>query len=126
MTNPYKTRTGLDRLVHAVGHSSDGLRVAYSGERSFRQEVWIAALLLPLAWWLGRTWVEVVLLAGSVALVLVVELLNSALEAVVDRVSLDWHELSKRAKDIGSAAVLVALLVCASTWLSALWLRFAR
>jgi diacylglycerol kinase (ATP) len=125
MTNPHKGRTGIDRVVHAAGYSLAGLRLAYRGESAFRQEFWRAAGLGPLAGWGGRNWIEVVLLAGSVSLVLIVELLNSAIEAVVDRVSFEWHELSKRAKDIGSAAVFLSLLLCAGTWLAALWQRFA-
>ncbi|MES2229007.1 MAG: diacylglycerol kinase [Pseudomonadota bacterium] len=125
MTNPHKGRTGIDRVVHAAGYSLAGLRLAYRGESAFRQEFWLAAVLVPLAFWVGRNWIEVVLLAGSVSLVLIVELLNSAIEAVVDRVSFEWHELSKRAKDIGSAAVFLSLLLCAGTWLAALWQRFA-
>ena len=116
MTHERKRRSGLVRLVHALGHSASGLRMAYGSETAFRQEVWAALLLLPGAFWLGQTWVEVALLAGSVLLVLVVELLNTGIEAVVDRVSYDWHELSKRAKDIGSAAVFVALLLLAAVW----------
>lgn len=122
--SPFKGRTGLDRIVRAAGHSADGLRAAYTGESAFRQEVWLAVVLLPAAFWLGRGWVEVALLAGSVLLVMIVELLNSAVEAVVDRVSLEWHELAKRAKDIGSAAVLMTLLLCGGIWLAALWHRF--
>ncbi len=125
MTNPHKGRTGIDRIVHATGYSLAGLRLAYRGESAFRQEFWLAAVLVPLAFWVGRNWIEVVLLAGSVSLVLIVELLNSAIEAVVDRVSFEWHELSKRAKDIGSAAVFLSLLLCTGTWLAALWQRFA-
>lgn len=122
--NPHKGRTGLDRVVHAAGYSIDGLRAAYRGESAFRQEFWIAALMLPASFWLGRTWLEVALLAGSVLLVLIVELLNSAVEATVDRVSMDLHELSKRAKDFGSAAVMLSLLLAGGVWLAALWQRF--
>ncbi len=125
MTNPHKGRTGLDRVVRAAGYSAAGLRSAYRGESAFRQEFWLAVLLLPLAFWLGRGWVEVVLLAGSVMIVLIVELLNSAVEAAIDRISFEIHDLSKRAKDIGSAAVFLALLLCAGTWCAALWQRFA-
>lgn len=124
MSNPHKGRTGLDRIVHAAGYSMDGLRIAYRGESAFRQEVWAAALLLPLAFWLGRSWVEVALLAGSVLLVLIVELLNSGIEAAIDRVSYELHDLSKRAKDLASAAVLLSLLLCAGIWSAALWHRF--
>lgn len=123
-SNPHKGRTGIDRVVHAAGYSLQGLRSAYRHESAFRQELWLAALLLPLALWLGRGWVEVALLAGSVLLVLIVELLNSAIEATVDRVSLDLHELSKRAKDFGSAAVMLSLLLAGGIWAAALWTRF--
>jgi diacylglycerol kinase (ATP) len=120
MRQEFKGRTGIDRLMHAAGHSWSGLRAAYAGESSFRQEAWLAALMLPAAFWLGSGWVQVALLAGSVLLVLIVELLNSGIEAVVDRVSSEWHELSKRAKDLGSAAVMMSLLLCGGIWLGAL------
>lgn len=123
--NPHKGRTGIDRVLRAAGYSVDGLRAAYRGESAFRQEFWLATLLLPLAFWLGRDWIQVALLAGSVMLVLIVELLNSAIEATVDRVSLELHELSKRAKDFGSAAVLLSLLLVGGIWSTALWKRFA-
>ncbi|CAM5797284.1 diacylglycerol kinase [Rhizobacter sp. Root404] len=125
MTNPHKGRTGLDRVIRATGYSVAGLQSAYRGESAFRQEFWLAVLLLPIAFWLGRSWVEVVLLAGSVMLVLIVELLNSAVEAAIDRISFEIHDLSKRAKDIGSAAVFLSLLLCSGTWAAALWQRFA-
>lgn len=124
MSNPHKGRTGLDRIVRATGYSLAGLRAAFAGESAFRQECALAAVLLPLAFWLGRSWVEVSLLAGSVMLVMIVELLNSAIEAVVDRVSLELHPLSKRAKDIGSAAVMLVLITAGGIWLAALWNRF--
>ncbi|MFG5408165.1 diacylglycerol kinase [Piscinibacter sakaiensis] len=120
-----KGRTGLDRVLHAAGHSLRGLRDAWRGEAAFRQELVLAAIALPLAVWLGRGWVETALLLGSLVLVLIVELLNSAIEATVDRVSMDLHELSRRAKDMGSAAVLLALLLCGGVWGTALWQRFA-
>ena len=123
-TNLHKGRTGLDRVVHATGYSIEGLKAAYRGESAFRQEFWLAVLMLPAAFWLGGSWVEVALLAGSVILVLIVELLNSGIEAAIDRVSFELHELSKRAKDLGSAAVFLALLLCGSLWLAALWHRF--
>jgi diacylglycerol kinase (ATP) len=124
MSNPHKGRTGLDRVIRAAGYSMSGLTEAYRGESAFRQEFWVAVVLLPLSFWLGRSWVEVALLAGTVMLVLIVELLNSAIEAAIDRDSFEIHELSKRAKDLGSAAVLLALLLCAGVWLAALWQRF--
>jgi diacylglycerol kinase (ATP) len=122
--SPITGRTGLDRIVHAAINSWSGLRLAYRGESAFRQEVWLAALMLPAAFWVGRNLIEIALLAGSVALVLIVELLNSAVEAVVDRVSLEWHELSKRAKDLGSAAVLLSLLCCAGVWMAVIAQRW--
>lgn len=126
MNNPYKGRTGLDRVIHAAGYSLDGLRIAYRGESAFRQEVWAAALLLPLSFWLGQSWIEVALLAGSVLLVLIVELLNSGIEAAIDRVSYELHDLSKRAKDLASAAVMLSLLLCGGVWAGALWQRFGN
>jgi diacylglycerol kinase (ATP) len=124
MSNPHKGRTGLSRIVHAAGYSWSGLKTAYRNESAFRQEVWLAVLLVPAAFWVGRNWVEVSLLAGAALMVLVVELLNSAVEAVVDRVSFELHDLSKRAKDFGSAAVLLSLLLCAGVWLAAIGNRW--
>ena len=124
MSNPHKGRTGLDRVIRATGYSMAGLTAAYRGESAFRQEFWLAALMFPLAFWLGRSWVEVALLAGSLVLVLVVELLNSGIEAAIDRVSYELHDLSKRAKDLASAAVFLSLLLCAGVWAAALWQRF--
>lgn len=124
MNNTFKGRTGLDRVVRATGYSLAGLKTAYRGERAFRQETWLASFMMPAAFWLGRTWVEVALLAGSVALVLIVELLNSGIETAIDRVSFELHDLSKRAKDLASAAVFLSLLVCASVWATAVWTRF--
>ncbi len=124
MSNPYKGRTGIDRIIRATGHSITGLATAYRGESAFRQEFWLAVVMLPAAFWLGRGWVEVALLAGSVMLVLIVELLNSGIESAIDRISFEIHDLSKRAKDLASAAVLLSLLTCAGVWLGALWQRF--
>ncbi len=122
--NPQKARVGLSRMWHAFGYSLAGLRAAW-GETAFRQEAIAAVVLLPLSAWLGRTWVEAVLLAGSVVFVLVVELLNTGIETAIDRIGPEWHDLSKRAKDMGSAAVLLSLLLCATTWALALWQRFS-
>jgi diacylglycerol kinase (ATP) len=124
MGNPHKGRTGIDRVVHALGYSLQGLTLALRSESAFRQETVLAALMLPAAFWLGRGWIEVALLTGTIVLVLIVELLNSGIEAAIDRVSYDHHELSKRAKDFGSAAVLLALLLCGGTWAAALYHRF--
>ena len=121
MSNPHKGRTGLDRVIHAAGYSWAGLKAAYTGESAFRQETWLCVIAAPLAFWLAKTWEQAALLLGSLLLVLIVELLNSAIEAVVDRVSFERHELSKRAKDIASAAVLMALVLAGGIWLSALW-----
>jgi diacylglycerol kinase (ATP) len=121
MTHPQKARGGWSRIVDATGYSLAGLGAAWRHESAFRQECLLALVLWPVAVWLGRSWVETALLAGSVMLVLVVELLNSAIEAAVDRVSPDLHPLSKRAKDIGSAAVMLAIVTCALLWVSALW-----
>jgi diacylglycerol kinase (ATP) len=121
--NAQKLRTGLVRIRHAFGYSLAGLRAGWA-ETAFRQEALAALVMLPLALWLGQSWVEVTLLAGTVLLVMVVELLNSGIEAAIDRIGPEWHELSKRAKDMGSAAVLLSLLLCASTWAAAVWTRF--
>jgi diacylglycerol kinase (ATP) len=119
-----KLRSGLSRIWHAAGFSLAGLRAGW-GETAFRQEVLASIVMLPAAFWLGRTWVEVALLAGSVLLVMIVELLNTAVEAVVDRIGYDWNALSKRAKDMGSAAVLLSCLLAGGIWVAALWERFA-
>jgi diacylglycerol kinase (ATP) len=126
MTNPHKGRTGLDRVMRATGYSLQGLVAAYRGESAFRQEFWLAVVLLPAAFWLGQSWVETSLLAGSVLLVMIVELLNSGIEAAIDRVSFEMHDLSKRAKDLASAAVLLSLVLCAGIWCAALWHRFGH
>lgn len=124
MSNPYKGRTGIDRVIRATGYSLAGLSAAYRSESAFRQESWLAVVLIPTSCWVGKSWVEVSLLAGSVVLVLIVELLNSGIETAIDRVSLELHDLSKRAKDFASAAVLLSLLLCGSIWMGALWNRF--
>ena len=114
-----KLRSGIDRVWHAAGFSFAGLRAGW-GETAFRQETLAAIVLLPTAFWLGRAWVEVALLAGSVLLVLIVELLNTGIENAIDRIGPEWHDLSKRAKDMGSAAVLLSLLIAAGIWGAAL------
>jgi diacylglycerol kinase (ATP) len=124
MIHPHKGRVGLDRMLRAAGYSIEGLKTAYRGESAFRQESFLAVVMLPAAFILGATWIEVAVLAGSVLLVLIVELLNSGIEAAIDRVSLDLHDLSKRAKDLASAAVFLSLLLCAGIWLTALLHRF--
>ena len=117
--NPQKARTGLSRVLHAGGYSIQGL-VAGWQETAFRQEAIAAMVLLPLAFWLGQSWVETALLAGSVLLVMIVELLNTGIESAIDRIGPEWHDLSKRAKDMGSAAVLLSLLLCAGVWVAAI------
>ena len=123
-TNAQKQRTGLARMWHALGYSMAGLRAGWT-ETAFRQEALAAMALVPLSFWLGRNWVEVALLAGSVVLVMVVELLNTGIETAIDRIGPEWHDLSKRAKDMGSAAVLLSLLVCTGVWSAALWTALA-
>lgn len=113
---PKSDKRGLQRLVAATGYSAAGLRAAWRHEEAFRQEVALVLVLLPVALWLGQSGLERALLVGSCLLVIVVELLNSAVEAVVDRVGHDLHELSARAKDLGSAAVLISLLLAAVVW----------
>jgi diacylglycerol kinase (ATP) len=121
--NPQKQRKGLSRILHATRYSWAGLQAGWN-EPAFRQECVLAVLLLPASLWVGHSWLESAVLAGSVIAVMVVELLNTAVESVVDRVGPEWHQLSKRAKDIGSAAVLLSLLLCAAIWCAALWERF--
>jgi len=121
MESPFKGKTGLRRLINAFGYSLDGLRAAYRNEDAFRQEVRLALVLIPLALVLGHTSIERALMTACVLLVIVVELLNSAVEATVDRISLDHHLLAKRAKDIGSAAVLLSLLNLFVVWALILW-----
>jgi diacylglycerol kinase (ATP) len=121
--NAQKLRSGLVRMRHALGYSLAGLRAGWN-ETAFRQEALAALVMLPLAFWLGQSWVEVALLVATVLLVMVVELLNTGLEAAIDRIGPEWHALSKRAKDLGSAAVLLSLLLCAGTWAAALWTHF--
>ena len=122
--NPQKYRKGLSRVWYATGYSMAGLRAGWS-ETAFRQEAISSLVLVPLAFWLGRNWVEIVLLAGTVILIMIVELLNTGIETAIDRIGPEWHDLSKRAKDMGSAAVLLSLLLCAGTWALALYQRFA-
>ena len=122
--NPQKSRTGLSRVWHAAGYSLAGLRAGWY-EPAFRQEVIAACVLLPLSLWLGRQWTETALLAGSVLLVMIVELLNTGLETAIDRIGPEWHDLSKRAKDMGSAAVLLSLVLACGIWGAALFQRFA-
>lgn len=120
--NPQKDRRGLSRMWHATGYSLAGLKAAWF-ETAFRQEALAALVMLPASLWIGTTWVETAVLCTSVVLVLVVELLNTAVETAIDRIGPEWHDLSKRAKDMGSAAVLLSLLLCAGIWAAALYHR---
>ena len=114
--SPFKGKTGVVRVVHAFFNSLAGLRDAWKHESAFRQEVLIAVVLIPVACMVHVAPVERALLIGSVLLVMIVELLNSSVEAAIDRISFDHHSLSKRAKDIGSAAVFVALMLLLMVW----------
>lgn len=114
--SPFKGKTGLRRVLNAAGYSWAGLVAAFRHEDAFRQEVFLALLLIPLALYLGDTGIERALMIAAVLGVLVAELLNSAVEAAVDRISLEHHLLIKRAKDMGSAAVMLALINVAVVW----------
>ena len=119
--SPHKGRTGLRRIWNALFYSFDGFAAAFRHEDAFRQEVLLAAILVPIAFFLPATGAGRALMIGAVMLVLVVELLNSAVEAAVDRTSVENHPLAKRAKDIGSAAVFVALVNVPVVWLLVLF-----
>jgi diacylglycerol kinase (ATP) len=114
---------GLKRLWLATMNSRRGIQQCYRSEAAFRQEVWLACVLIPAGLWIGQDGVERVLLAGSVLLLLVIELLNTGIEVVVDRIGVERHPLSGFAKDVGSAAVLFGLLLLFSTWALLLWDR---
>ena len=116
MESPHKGKTGLRRVWNALHYSLAGLRAAFKHEDAFRQEVFLAAVLIPLALLLPASGMGHALMIAAVLLVMIVELLNSAIEATVDRVSIENHPLAKRAKDIGSAAVFVALLNVLIVW----------
>lgn len=121
--NVQKTRRGLSRMWHATLYSIAGLKAGW-GETAFRQEAIAAIVLLPAAFWVGRDWTEVALLAGSVLVVMIVELLNTGIETAIDRIGPEWHDLSKRAKDMGSAAVMLSLVLAGGIWLAALYTHF--
>jgi diacylglycerol kinase (ATP) len=121
--NLQKQRRGISRIVHAFKYSLQGLKAAMH-EPAFRQEAYIALLLIPLSFYFGRDWIEVSILLGAVVAVLVVELLNTGLESAIDRVGPQWHDLSKRCKDLGSAAVLLSILLCLGVWFSFLVTQF--
>ena len=114
--SPFKGKTGLARIINAAGYSWAGITAAFRHEDAFRQEVFLLLMLVPLAIYLGDSGIERALMIAALLLVLIVELLNSALEAAVDRISLERHSLIKRAKDMGSAAVMIALANVAIVW----------
>jgi diacylglycerol kinase (ATP) len=112
----YSGNTGLKRITMATLYSWQGFKACYRKEEAFRQETWLAVILIPLAIWLGDNGIQIAMMVGSVVLVLIVEILNSAIEAVVDRIGSEHHKLSGRAKDMGSAAVMLSLLNVAVVW----------
>ena len=116
MESPFKSKNGLERIAKAAGYSIAGLKAAYKNEAAIRQETWMMLVLIPLGFYLGQTNIERILLVGVTLLVFVVELLNSAIEAAVDHTSIDHHALAARAKDIGSAAVMIAILLFLLVW----------
>ena len=120
-TSQFKSKSGFTRIVSACGYSMQGLRAAWRGEHAFRQELLLLAVASLVALLLPLPAVHKLLLIGVFVLVLIVELINSAIEAVVDRVSLEQHPLSKNAKDFGSAAVLLAVLLALATWAVLIW-----
>ena len=123
--NPQKTRQGVERIWHATLISIAGFRAGWR-EAAFRQEVLCAVVMVPGAFWVGQSWGEVAMLIALVVLVMIVELLNSGIEAAIDRIGPEWHAFSKDAKDLGSAAVLLSILLCSGVWLAALWHAWQR
>jgi len=121
MESPYKGKTGIKRLLNAFKYSCAGIQEAYRNEDAFRQEVLLTAILIPAALLIHVSTIDRIMMIGSVLLLLIVELLNSAIEATVDRISLDDHRLAKRAKDIGSAAVLITIINLMVVWILVLF-----
>jgi len=120
-----KGKQGIERIINAAGHSIRGLRGTWRTEAAFRQECALLCILLPAAFWLGETPMQIALLLMSCLIVLIVELLNTAIEVAIDRVGMERHELSGRAKDVASAAVLLSLIQVALVWGLVAWERFA-
>ena len=116
MHSPYKNKTGLTRILSAFKNSTDGLKKTFQNEKAFRQELILTIILTPLAIYIGENHIEIIFLITSLILLLLVELINTAIEVIVDRVSYEKNDLSKLAKDIGSAAVLIAFLNCFIVW----------
>jgi len=112
----FNETSGIERIVKAFGYSMQGFRQCFTYEAAFRQEVALSVLLIPLAWWLGETGLEQAVMIASWLMVLVIELINSAIEAAIDRFGDEQHELSGRAKDIGSAAVFLAITIAGLVW----------
>jgi len=121
MVSPYKNIKSFDRLSAALNNSFEGLKATFKNEEAFRQEIFLALILIPVAFYTGDTTVEKILLVSSLILLIVIELINTGIEVITDRVSLDKDELSKLAKDVGSAAVLIAFLNCFIVWLMILF-----
>ncbi|NYT64043.1 diacylglycerol kinase [Alcaligenaceae bacterium] len=121
--SPYKSKGGLGRLVNALRYSAQGLSAAFKHEAAFRQELFLAAVLIPIAIWASRSTAELLLLLGTLFFVLIVELINSALEALADTITLEHHPLIGRAKDLGSAAVMLSIIFCTVVWLCVLGAR---
>ncbi|MGB4562255.1 MAG: diacylglycerol kinase [Methylophilaceae bacterium] len=117
MESPFKGKTGIKRLINAFGYSLSGFKVAFAKEDAFRQEVFLSIILVTVAVYISNSSIELVLLIGSTLLVPIIELLNSAIEATVDRISFEHHILAKRAKDIGSAAVFLSIINLLAVWL---------
>ena len=116
MESPFKSKNGLERIAKAAGYSIAGLKLAYKHEAAIRQETWLMVIFLPLAFYVVNNNIERILLVGVTVLVFIVELLNSAVEAAVDHTSIDHHALAGRAKDIGSAAVMVSIMLFLLVW----------
>ena len=121
MESPFKGKTGIKRLINAFGYSIEGFKIAFQKEDAFRQECYLSIILIPLAFYLASSPIELSLMIGSVLFVPIIELLNSSIEATVDRISLDKHHLSKHAKDIGSAAVFLAIVNAILIWFAILF-----
>jgi|TARA_B110000261_G_scaffold48508_1_gene57092 diacylglycerol kinase (ATP) len=121
MVSPYKNIKSFDRLSTALNNSFEGLKATFKNEEAFRREIFLALILIPVAFYTGDTTVEKILLVSSLILLIVIELINTGIEVIIDRVSLDKNELSKLAKDVGSAAVLIAFLNCFIVWLMILF-----
>jgi diacylglycerol kinase (ATP) len=119
----YKSRSGLERILRAAGYSWAGLKAAVRHEAAFRQELAVGVPLVVVAWWVGETPLQVVALVGVVLLVWIVELLNSAIEALADGVTIETHPMMGRAKDLGSAAVMLSLVLAVITWGGVIWGR---